>query len=250
MNNHHAALWSASLPPTDKRPYREKISGYQSLYNNCINWIVSRCLKVCSWKTYHIWPQLDTTESGFYNWKGVIKAWIEGKVGNSVERTFWAGHFTIFNGYLKKWSHRVLLNKGWFRSLQILFQSLIRGVGFLIFHSFFFRTPDQISVSEFLSETTEDYNSPTTSSFTTRLQSCKNTVNVLEVRPCRKRLNGNEMSTGNKHINSTISYVNVMQLHLQLVHTRLLKLNEIGPNSLSNCFNTAFILLYLKGRLC
>uniref|UniRef100_A0A3B3TAQ1 ArfGAP with SH3 domain, ankyrin repeat and PH domain 1a n=2 Tax=Paramormyrops kingsleyae TaxID=1676925 RepID=A0A3B3TAQ1_9TELE len=40
--------------------------------------------------------------------------------------------------------------------------------------------PDQISVSEFLSETTEDYNSPTTSSFTTRLQSCRNTVSVLE----------------------------------------------------------------------
>ncbi|KAL0966712.1 hypothetical protein UPYG_G00299110 [Umbra pygmaea] len=40
--------------------------------------------------------------------------------------------------------------------------------------------PDQISVSEFLSETTEDYNSPTTSNFTTRLQSCKNTINVLE----------------------------------------------------------------------
>uniref|UniRef100_A0A672NYB9 Arf-GAP with SH3 domain, ANK repeat and PH domain-containing protein 1-like n=1 Tax=Sinocyclocheilus grahami TaxID=75366 RepID=A0A672NYB9_SINGR len=40
--------------------------------------------------------------------------------------------------------------------------------------------PDQISVSEFLSETTEDYNSPTTSSFTTRLQSCRNTVTVLE----------------------------------------------------------------------
>uniref|UniRef100_A0A8C4S1X1 ArfGAP with SH3 domain, ankyrin repeat and PH domain 1a n=1 Tax=Erpetoichthys calabaricus TaxID=27687 RepID=A0A8C4S1X1_ERPCA len=38
----------------------------------------------------------------------------------------------------------------------------------------------QISVSEFLSETTEDYNSPTTSSFTTRLQSCRNTINVLE----------------------------------------------------------------------
>ncbi len=43
-----------------------------------------------------------------------------------------------------------------------------------------FRMPDQISVSEFLSETTEDYNSPTTSSFTTRLQSCRNTVSVLE----------------------------------------------------------------------
>uniref|UniRef100_A0A673GGY6 Arf-GAP with SH3 domain, ANK repeat and PH domain-containing protein 1-like n=1 Tax=Sinocyclocheilus rhinocerous TaxID=307959 RepID=A0A673GGY6_9TELE len=47
------------------------------------------------------------------------------------------------------------------------------------------RMPDQISVSEFLSETTEDYNSPTTSSFTTRLQSCRNTVSVLEeVRNC------------------------------------------------------------------
>uniref|UniRef100_A0A4W6CIJ4 ArfGAP with SH3 domain, ankyrin repeat and PH domain 1a n=1 Tax=Lates calcarifer TaxID=8187 RepID=A0A4W6CIJ4_LATCA len=40
--------------------------------------------------------------------------------------------------------------------------------------------PDQISVSEFLWETTEDYNSPTTSSFTTRLQSCRNTVSILE----------------------------------------------------------------------
>ncbi|XP_043922969.1 arf-GAP with SH3 domain, ANK repeat and PH domain-containing protein 1 isoform X2 [Protopterus annectens] len=42
------------------------------------------------------------------------------------------------------------------------------------------RMPDQISVSEFISETTEDYNSPTTSSFTTRLQSCRNSVTVLE----------------------------------------------------------------------
>uniref|UniRef100_A0A3Q2PRR5 Uncharacterized protein n=1 Tax=Fundulus heteroclitus TaxID=8078 RepID=A0A3Q2PRR5_FUNHE len=51
--------------------------------------------------------------------------------------------------------------------------------------------PDQISVSEFLSETTEDYNSPTTSSFTTRLQSCRNTVNVLEeVRKGRKEAVG------------------------------------------------------------
>uniref|UniRef100_A0A672KVS5 Uncharacterized protein n=1 Tax=Sinocyclocheilus grahami TaxID=75366 RepID=A0A672KVS5_SINGR len=39
--------------------------------------------------------------------------------------------------------------------------------------------PDQISVSEFLSETTEDYNSPTTSSFTTRLQSCRNNLNSI-----------------------------------------------------------------------
>ncbi|KAM8966762.1 arf-GAP with SH3 domain, ANK repeat and PH domain-containing protein 1 isoform 1-T1 [Pelodytes ibericus] len=40
--------------------------------------------------------------------------------------------------------------------------------------------PDQISVLEFISEATEDYNSPTTSSFTTRLQSCRNSITVLE----------------------------------------------------------------------
>ncbi|XP_074543942.1 arf-GAP with SH3 domain, ANK repeat and PH domain-containing protein 1a [Halichoeres trimaculatus] len=40
--------------------------------------------------------------------------------------------------------------------------------------------PDQISVCGFLSETTEDYNSPITSSFSTRLQSCRNTVSILE----------------------------------------------------------------------
>lgn len=39
---------------------------------------------------------------------------------------------------------------------------------------------DRISVSDFVSETTEDYNSPTTSSFSTRLQSCRSTVSLLE----------------------------------------------------------------------
>ena len=40
--------------------------------------------------------------------------------------------------------------------------------------------PDQISVSEFIAETTEDYSSLTTSSFTTRLHNCRNTVTLLE----------------------------------------------------------------------
>lgn len=40
--------------------------------------------------------------------------------------------------------------------------------------------PDQITVSEFIAETTEDYNSPTTSSFTTRLLNCRNTITLLE----------------------------------------------------------------------
>ncbi|XP_073467235.1 arf-GAP with SH3 domain, ANK repeat and PH domain-containing protein 2 isoform X1 [Aquarana catesbeiana] len=40
--------------------------------------------------------------------------------------------------------------------------------------------PDQISVSEFITETNEDYKSPTTSNFTTRLSQCRSTVTAIE----------------------------------------------------------------------
>ncbi|KAM4713401.1 arf-GAP with SH3 domain, ANK repeat and PH domain-containing protein 2b [Anableps anableps] len=39
---------------------------------------------------------------------------------------------------------------------------------------------DQISVTEFVAETNEDYKAPTTSSFTTRMSHCRNTVGALE----------------------------------------------------------------------
>uniref|UniRef100_A0A8C2UNA7 ArfGAP with SH3 domain, ankyrin repeat and PH domain 2 n=1 Tax=Chinchilla lanigera TaxID=34839 RepID=A0A8C2UNA7_CHILA len=40
--------------------------------------------------------------------------------------------------------------------------------------------PDQISVSEFVAETLEDYKAPTASSFTTRTAQCRNTVAAIE----------------------------------------------------------------------
>lgn len=40
--------------------------------------------------------------------------------------------------------------------------------------------PDLISVTEFVSETNEDYRAPTTSSFTTRMSHCRNSVAALE----------------------------------------------------------------------
>ncbi|XP_016533767.1 arf-GAP with SH3 domain, ANK repeat and PH domain-containing protein 2a isoform X3 [Poecilia formosa] len=40
--------------------------------------------------------------------------------------------------------------------------------------------PDQITVSEFVTETNEDYKSPTASIFTTRMSHCRNTVAALE----------------------------------------------------------------------
>ncbi|XP_055005769.1 arf-GAP with SH3 domain, ANK repeat and PH domain-containing protein 2b isoform X3 [Boleophthalmus pectinirostris] len=40
--------------------------------------------------------------------------------------------------------------------------------------------PDLISVTEFISETNEDYKAPTTSNFTTRMSQCRNAVSALE----------------------------------------------------------------------
>ncbi|XP_068582399.1 arf-GAP with SH3 domain, ANK repeat and PH domain-containing protein 2a isoform X1 [Cebidichthys violaceus] len=40
--------------------------------------------------------------------------------------------------------------------------------------------PDQITVTEFVAETNEDYKSPTASNFTTRMSHCRNTVSALE----------------------------------------------------------------------
>lgn len=40
--------------------------------------------------------------------------------------------------------------------------------------------PELITVTEFISETNEDYKAPTTSSFTTRMSHCRNAVAALE----------------------------------------------------------------------
>lgn len=40
--------------------------------------------------------------------------------------------------------------------------------------------PELISVEEFIAETLEDYSSPTTSSFTKKMTSCRNSVNIIE----------------------------------------------------------------------
>lgn len=44
--------------------------------------------------------------------------------------------------------------------------------------------PEFISVEEFISETLEDYSSPTTSSFITKMTSCRNSVNNIEEVGC------------------------------------------------------------------
>eukprot|EP00079_Xenopus_tropicalis_P025934 XP_012819587.1 PREDICTED: arf-GAP with SH3 domain, ANK repeat and PH domain-containing protein 1 isoform X3 [Xenopus tropicalis] len=98
--------------------------------------------------------------------------------------------------------------------------------------------PDQISVSEFISETTEDYNSPTTSSFTTRLQSCRNSINVLEEALDQDR-------TALQKVKKSVKAIyNSGQDHVQNEENYAQALDKFGSNFLSRDnadLGTAFV---------
>ncbi|KAL4635470.1 arf-GAP with SH3 domain, ANK repeat and PH domain-containing protein 1-like isoform X2 [Arapaima gigas] len=97
---------------------------------------------------------------------------------------------------------------------------------------------DLISVSEFLSETTEDYKSPTTSSFTTRLQSCRNTATVLEEALDQDR-------TALQKVKKLVKAVyNSGQDHVQNEETYAQALDKFGSNFISrdnSDLGTAFV---------
>ncbi|XP_066434896.1 arf-GAP with SH3 domain, ANK repeat and PH domain-containing protein 1 isoform X4 [Eleutherodactylus coqui] len=100
------------------------------------------------------------------------------------------------------------------------------------------RMPDQISVSEFISETTEDYNSPTTSSFTTRLQSCRNSITVLE------EVLDQDRTALQKVKKSVKAIYNSGQDHIQNEDTYAQALDKFGSNFLSRDnadLGTAFV---------
>ncbi|KAM6455646.1 arf-GAP with SH3 domain, ANK repeat and PH domain-containing protein 1 isoform 3-T3 [Liasis olivaceus] len=98
--------------------------------------------------------------------------------------------------------------------------------------------PDQITVSEFITETTEDYNSPTTSSFTTRLQNCRNTVTLLEEALDQDR-------TALQKVKKSVKAIyNSGQEHVQNEESYAQVLDKFGSNFLSRDnpdLGTAFV---------
>ncbi|KAJ8259193.1 hypothetical protein COCON_G00182050 [Conger conger] len=79
--------------------------------------------------------------------------------------------------------------------------------------------PEFISVDEFIAETLEDYSSPTTSSFTTKMSSCRNAVNNIEealdydrmVLQKMKKAAKAKHASGQDHISHLEQYITSME---------------------------------------
>ncbi|XP_024916272.1 arf-GAP with SH3 domain, ANK repeat and PH domain-containing protein 2 [Cynoglossus semilaevis] len=79
--------------------------------------------------------------------------------------------------------------------------------------------PEYVSVSEFVQEVQEDWSSPTTSSFTSKMMSCRNTVYLLEEALDSDRLVLQKMkkaakakyTSGQDHVSHLEQYINAME---------------------------------------
>ncbi|TKS75294.1 Arf-GAP with SH3 domain, ANK repeat and PH domain-containing protein 2 [Collichthys lucidus] len=80
--------------------------------------------------------------------------------------------------------------------------------------------PEVISVTEFISETNEDYKAPTTSSFSTRMTHCRNTVSALEealdvdrsvLHKIKKSVKATNHTSGLAHVDNEEQYIQSME---------------------------------------
>ncbi|CAG2245658.1 ASAP [Mytilus edulis] len=96
--------------------------------------------------------------------------------------------------------------------------------------------PEQITVSDFLKETWDDYNSPTTSSFTKRLSQCRNTVNSLE-----EKLDVDRSSVS-KMKKSVKALYNSIKKHVENEDTLAENIEHVGESQLEQepCVDDAF----------
>ncbi|KAG9473828.1 hypothetical protein GDO78_004241 [Eleutherodactylus coqui] len=98
--------------------------------------------------------------------------------------------------------------------------------------------PDVISVSEFIMETLEDHSSPTTSSFTTRMSSCRNTVSGIEEALDNDRTVLHKMKKAAKAKNSAgEEHITHLEVYIATLEKLSLNCRDNGEEALSNAFN-------------
>ncbi|XP_068119732.1 arf-GAP with SH3 domain, ANK repeat and PH domain-containing protein 1-like isoform X2 [Hyperolius riggenbachi] len=98
--------------------------------------------------------------------------------------------------------------------------------------------PELISVGEFIKETLEDHSSPTTSSFTTKMGSCRNTVNSLEEALDADRIVLNKMkkSAKAKHLAGE-EHISHLEVYIATLEKLSSNCRDNGEEALGEAFN-------------
>lgn len=98
--------------------------------------------------------------------------------------------------------------------------------------------PELISVGEFIKETLEDHSSPTTSSFTTKMGSCRNTVNIIEeaLDADRNVLNKMKKAAKAKH-SAGEEHISHLEVYIATLEKLSSNCRDNGEEALSNAFS-------------
>nr|XP_014342559.1 PREDICTED: arf-GAP with SH3 domain, ANK repeat and PH domain-containing protein 1-like isoform X2 [Latimeria chalumnae] len=99
--------------------------------------------------------------------------------------------------------------------------------------------PELISVSEFISETQEDYNSPTTSSFTSKMANCRNTANSIEESLDLDRSVLQKMKKDAKaKYSSGQNYIQNLENYIAAMEKLAINFQKNGDQELADAFDT------------
>uniref|UniRef100_A0A3B3TE73 Un-named sa1614 n=1 Tax=Paramormyrops kingsleyae TaxID=1676925 RepID=A0A3B3TE73_9TELE len=97
--------------------------------------------------------------------------------------------------------------------------------------------PEFISVDEFIAETLEDYSSPTTSSFITKMPSCRNAVHNIEEALDSDRTILQKMKKAAKAKHVSGQHISHLELYINAVEKLAVNFCTNGEQELSSAFN-------------
>ncbi|KAF7693272.1 arf-GAP with SH3 domain, ANK repeat and PH domain-containing protein 1 isoform X4 [Silurus meridionalis] len=98
--------------------------------------------------------------------------------------------------------------------------------------------PEFISVEEFISETLEDYSSPTTSSFITKMTSCRNSVNNIEEALDCDRIVLQKMKKASKAKHASgLDHISHLELYINSMEKLAVNFRNSGEQEVASAFN-------------